>query len=104
MTNNNTYTPHKWLVIDCGNDLYKVFAVWSGGYLDGDSWKLNSGIKNAEDMGDHYIIHGYSTSKYKCYKKNYGTNIYGTSLLSNMESTILSNTQTESLLKTFIKK
>jgi hypothetical protein len=42
------YNPDKWVVVKIiGKDtppVHKVFACWYGGYLDGDSWKLNSGI------------------------------------------------------------
>lgn len=33
--------PDNWLVIKIGvtDPIYKVFATWHGGYLDGDSWK-----------------------------------------------------------------
>ena len=36
------YTPDKWVLVKIsGNEsppVYKVFACWAGGYLDGDSW------------------------------------------------------------------
>ena len=69
-------TPHGWIVIKISKenepDVYKVFASWRGGYLDGDSWKLNSGIKRVEETEDKYIFHGYSGSEYHCKKIYYG--------------------------------
>lgn len=32
-----TEKPDRWVVLKVGDDLYKVFATWSGGYLGGDS-------------------------------------------------------------------
>lgn len=47
---------------------WKVLIGWSGGYADGDSWRMNSGIKSWEEFDDHYLFHGYSGSAYKCNK------------------------------------
>lgn len=39
----SAYNPEKWVVVKIeGKDIplvYKVFACWHGGYLNGDSWK-----------------------------------------------------------------
>ena len=67
--------PNKWVLIEIwrgGKSLHKVFATWSGGYLDGDSWRLNSGISKTEFHEDHFVFQGYSGSNYKCYKNSYG--------------------------------
>lgn len=82
----NEYTPHKWLVIEIkGKEFpltYKVFASWHGGYLDGDSWKLNSGIKKITKEGDFYLFTGHSESVYACHKKCYGSHMYGNGVLN----------------------
>lgn len=44
MENNISETPDKWVILKLPNDYYKVFGTWAGGYLDGDRWKLNSGM------------------------------------------------------------
>ena len=44
---NISETPDKWVIIKIGSDSessFKVFGSWAGGYLDGDRWRLNSGI------------------------------------------------------------
>jgi hypothetical protein len=68
--------PQGWIVIKISKeneqDIYKVFASWRGGYLNGDSWKINSGIKFVEETEDEYIFHGYSGSRYFCKKTYYG--------------------------------
>ena len=74
-------TPDKWVVLKIG-EIYKVFANWSGGYLDGDSWRLNSGILEVKDAGDAWEFIGYSGSIYHCRKNGYGCNSYGAAVLS----------------------
>ena len=68
------YKPDRWVVLKlpAGN---KVLGGWSGGYLDGDSWRLNSGIKEAhtEDNGLFFFT-GHSGSVYKCHRDGYGLN------------------------------
>ena len=76
------YTPDNWVVIKftqqvkSGNTgygrtekvFYKVLGGWSGGYLDGDSWRLNSGIVDVEETTDSFIFIGNSGSRYICHK------------------------------------
>lgn len=44
------YTPDSWIIIKITPHKavheahYRILCSWSGGYLDGDSWKLSSGI------------------------------------------------------------
>lgn len=74
-------TPHRWLILKIG-DIYKVFGSWFGGYLDGDAWRLNSGIERVEDAGDHWLFHGFSGSVYQCRKDSCGSNAYGYAILN----------------------
>lgn len=66
------YNPDNWLLLKFDTKehgiFYKVLAGWSGGYLYGDSWKLNSGVTKVEVDGDYYLFYGYSGSVYKCHK------------------------------------
>jgi hypothetical protein len=74
---NYDYCPDKWVILRMTNKkeiVYKVLAGWSGGYLYGQSWKLNSGITKIEDEVTYYLFHGYTTSVYKCFKTSYGLN------------------------------
>lgn len=68
------YTPDNWIILKFNTEahgvFYKVLAGWSGGYLDGNSWKLNSGITKIELENDYYLIYGYSGSVYKCHKQS----------------------------------
>ena len=86
---NISETPDKWVVVKIDNNtdtsFYKVFATWAGGYLDGDRWKLNSGIKSVESDGDYYYFIGHSGSCYKCHKNGYGiATSYGEGVLHRM--------------------
>lgn len=70
----SAYYPHNWVVIKIvapTETLYKVLAGWSGDYLTGSSWKLNSGITRVEDDGDAWLFHGHSGSVYRCTKHSY---------------------------------
>ena len=76
------YRPDNWVVIKftqqvkSGNTgygrtekvFYKVLGGWPGGYLDGDSWRMNSGIVDVEETTDSFIFIGGSGSRYICDK------------------------------------
>ena len=82
---NITETPDKWVILKLPNNYYKVFGTWGGGYLDGDRWKLNSGVEKVEQDDYYYYFIGYSGSCYKCYKKGYGTTTsYGSNVLNRI--------------------
>jgi len=68
------YTPDNWVVLKItvdGTTLYKVLAGWSGGYLNGDAWRMNSGITRVEDHETYYSFYGSSGSVYKVWKDGY---------------------------------
>lgn len=85
MKKNISETPDKWVIIKLSNNYYKVFGTWSGGYLDNDRWKLNSGISKVEQDKNFYYFIGFSGSCYKCHKKHYGTvTSYGLFILNKI--------------------
>ena len=53
--------------------LVKVFASWSAGYLDSDSWRLNSGTEVIIEEQNNYFFYGFSGSIYKLNKYNQGS-------------------------------
>ena len=71
-----TYYPeaYRWLAITQSDNsvVIKVFASWTGSYLYGDSWKLNSGCLRIEENEDELVVHGYSGSVYILNKYNQG--------------------------------
>lgn len=67
----DSYTPDNWVILKIDTDTepyYKLLVGWSGGYLNGDSWKLNSGIVKIEQSDTHYDFVGESGSSYHCHK------------------------------------
>lgn len=62
-------TPDNWIIIKLPEDKgHKILAGWSGGYLHGNSWRLNSGIESYEEHDDYIDFKGYSGSIYRCFK------------------------------------
>lgn len=68
------YSPDGWVLIKVnGNDPhYRVFGSWSGGYLDGDAWRLNSGVTSVDQTESFYFFYGITGSIYRCHKDCYG--------------------------------
>ena len=82
------YTPDKWVILKITTPeevLYKVFATWSGGYLHGDSWKVNSGITKYSFDGEYYTFEGYSGSTYVCHKDTYGLSAWGVGMITSWQ-------------------
>jgi hypothetical protein len=81
-TTGKYYYPDRWAVIKITGDdetLYKILAVWVGGFTKSDTWRLNSGIvkcvKNEnEDDGEYgnYEFLGSTGSVYVCNPDEYG--------------------------------
>ena len=68
-----TYKPDNWVVIKLKGDdpHYRVLAGWSGRYLSGSSWRMNSGITAVEEDDESYYFSGSSGSTYRCGKGSY---------------------------------
>lgn len=82
------YKPDSWVVIKMTNKdqtFYKVLGGWSGGYLDGDSWRLNSGVERVELDNDRYMFYGSSGSVYNCHKESYGLKMITTGIWNQMK-------------------
>jgi hypothetical protein len=90
MENNVSETPDSWVILKLKNQetFYKVFASWTGDYLDGDRWKMNSGITKVEEYATHYYFYGYSGSCYVCKKGKYGV---ATSYCQGVLDSVLGN-------------
>lgn len=69
------YHPDSWVIIKMTykeQTFYKVLGGWAGGYTQGSSWRLNSGVEKLEVDGDLYKFYGSSGSVYICNKNSYG--------------------------------
>ena len=83
----NIYNPDKWVIIKFtlpNETTYKVLGSWSGGYLDGDSYRMNSGIVGVRQEGDYYFFIGGSGSEYKCHKDAYGMHSYSVGIFDGI--------------------
>jgi len=82
------YTPDYYMILEFKTQkgtFYKVFGTWSGGYLDGDSWRLNSGITEIKVHANGIIdFFGASGSYYSVHKDCYGTTLYTGAILDDM--------------------
>lgn len=81
-------TPDKWMLVRItgATPHWRIFATWSGGYTQGDSWRLNSGISRVEDKDEYFDFIGYSGSLYRCFKNSYGVTAYGIDVLNDLVS------------------
>ena len=79
-----SYRPDNWILVKIAgtHPHYRVFAVWRGGYINGDSWRMNSGVVGVDEDDDYYYFKGHSGSVYECHKLAYGRiGGYGSSVL-----------------------
>lgn len=86
----NKYYPDRWLVVKISSSSgshYRVFGSWYGGFANGDSWKLNSGIESVELDSGKYLFKGSSGSVYCCDSSSYGIHSYGHGVLSGLIAT-----------------
>ena len=70
--------PDAWLIVKItgeGEVIHKVVMGWSGGYLHGNSWRVNSGIKGVEYENGFYKFLGFSGSVYDCHENAYGQKV-----------------------------
>ena len=83
------YTPDKWLIIEVGGQSphHRVFGSWSGGYLYGDSWRMNSGINGIHREDKTIVFTGYSGSEYAVHEEMYGASAYNWSVAKSYEDT-----------------
>lgn len=64
-------TPDNWIILKINTapePFYKILAGWSGGYLNGDSWRMNSGITEVKEDVRYIDFIGSSGSVYRCHK------------------------------------
>lgn len=84
------YQPDYWKIIKIeynGDTIYKLLGHWVGGYANGDTWRLNSGITsiNFNKETNQYEVHGYSGSVYFCKATNEHISGYMQSILDGFK-------------------
>lgn len=75
------YTPDRWVVLEFDapnleHPVRKVFAGWYGGFTQGESWKLNSGITKVRKNHQYWEFDGHSGSIYRGHPGSYGMSAY----------------------------
>ena len=70
-------TPNSWVILEVnyeGEQFQKILCGWSGGYLDGDSWRMSSPIKELNiDIDSEWITAITETgSTYNLLKESQG--------------------------------
>lgn len=86
---NRIYTPDKWLLVMVTHPDYesiiKVMGSWYGGFTQGDSWRLSSGVVRIEKRDDGLIdFHNHSGSIYRVHKDSEGASMYTEGALANL--------------------
>jgi hypothetical protein len=73
----NSHIPDRWVIIRFKGDdpHYRVLAAWGGGYTQGASWRMNSGILAVEVHDSCFAFIGSTRSVYYCGKHSYGLTI-----------------------------
>jgi len=80
------YNPDNWVVVKSPTDGHmRVLAGWSGGYTQGDSWRMNSGITECEETEDTFEFYGSSGSVYSCNKSSYCLRVNNSHIWSQLE-------------------
>lgn len=64
--------------------LIKLFASWSGGYLDADAWRMNSGCSKIVETEENYLVYGFSGSCYTLRKHQGNLNAYSSSVYTKI--------------------
>lgn len=70
--------PDAWIIVKIKNKnetVHKIAAGWNGGYLHGNSWRVNSGIKSVDYKDGFYRFFGFSGSIYECHQSTYSRKI-----------------------------
>ena len=69
--------PDSWVIIEVktpAGQFQKILSGWSGGYLDGDAWRMSSPVKelNINIEEDFFTVETNSSSCYTLYKDRQG--------------------------------
>ena len=74
-------TPDSWVILEIQDPIHpgmppirKILSGWSGGYLDGDEWRMSSRIKemNINIEKDYIVVETDSGSVYNLHKDHQG--------------------------------
>lgn len=83
-------TPDNWVIIEVnheGEQFQKILSGWSGGYLDGDSWRMSSPIKaiDIKINQDFYTVETKSGSVYNLWKSRQGLRMSNSGIYNQLK-------------------
>lgn len=86
------YAPDSWKIVkltnkENGDVHHRIIAGWTGGYLQGSSWKISSGIEKITDEVDFWNVPNTSGSVYFLYKGREYLSGYVASIYDNLAKT-----------------
>ena len=89
---NRDYVPDNWAIVevhDAKNDKthWRLAAGWAGGYTQGRSWKINSGIASyTKDEDGYYVFVGVSNNVYYCHEQQLGLDGYTAGIVESYDT------------------
>lgn len=100
-------SPDVWVVVELSglkveNRYHRILAGWYGGFANGDSWKMSSGITRIVDKDTYWEIHNTSGSIYNCHKdierfSGYTQNVYNSYQEENCDDISMNQVPFESI-------
>ena len=86
-----TYIPDKFVIIKIDNhkEIYKVVGEWSCRFLNGGSWRINSGIKYYTQKNDTLSLYSHSGSVYNVNVESEGISSTMIPLLSQIGASVI---------------
>lgn len=88
---NPNQIPDDWkilkITLKSGETNYFIAAGWAGGYTQGRSWKISSGVDGIVHKTEDYVdFHNKSGSVYRCYFDREGLDWYTTSIIKSYKT------------------
>lgn len=83
-------SPDAWVIVEVnheGEQFQKILSGWSGGYLDGDSWRLSSRIKeiNINVTRDYFVVETESGSVYSLKNEHQGLSMSNSGVYNRLK-------------------
>ena len=83
-------TPDSWVIIEVnheGEQFQKILSGWSGGYLDGDAWRVSSSVKelNIKVNQDFFTVVTESGSRYTLFKSRQGLRMSNAGIFNKLK-------------------
>ena len=82
--------PDSWVILEInheGEQFQKILSGWSGGYLDGDAWRMSSRVKeiNIKVNQDFFTVDTESGSQYTLFKSRQGLRMSNSGIYNELK-------------------